>query len=136
MKTERFTLSILPGCFSVCRFSPDSDIPAWGKQGELYSITRSAEELSVVCPSDHVPPHVRAEGDWIAFKVEGPLDFSMSGVLSSLAGPLADAGISIFAISTFNTDYLLIKEKSLRRAIEVLKNRGHKIHNPAFPRRR
>jgi hypothetical protein len=121
------TLSVLPDTFAICRFDPAAPIPSWVTQREFVSITRTRDELSIVCAQHAVPDGIRCERDWRALKVEGKLDFALTGILASLAAPLADAGISILAISTFDTDYLLVKEMHLSRAIQVLSAAGHKI---------
>lgn|SRR5579883_2251826 len=119
-------LSHLPGTFAVCRLAPDAEVPAWAwRDRSLLSITFTQDELSIVCPTASVPVGVRSEQSWSAIKVEGPLDFSLTGILSALAAPLAAAGISLFAISTFDTDYLLVKEPQLARARQVLQEAGH-----------
>jgi hypothetical protein len=119
-------LSHLPGTFAVCRLAPDAEVPAWAwRDRSLLSITFTQDELSIVCPATSVPAGVRSEQRWSAIKVEGPLDFSLIGILSALAAPLAAAGISLFAISTFDTDYLLVKEPQLARARQVLQEAGH-----------
>jgi hypothetical protein len=95
---------------------------------DIFSITRTGEELSVVCPSECLPINEQVkevENDWKCIKVEGVLDFNLTGILSSLANPLAENKISIFAISTFNTDYLLVKSHSIEKAKVVLENEGH-----------
>lgn len=117
-------LAILPGRLAVCRLAPDAAVPAWAG-GSLTAITRTPEELSIVCAQDLVPPGTQAEVGWRALKVEGALDFGLTGILSSLAGSLAAAGISIFALSTYNTDYLLVKEENLARAVRTLRAAGH-----------
>jgi hypothetical protein len=94
----------------------------------FFSITRTGEELSVVCREVLVPEGIRAERGWRAIRVAGVLDLSQVGVLASLAVPLAGAGISLFALSTFDTDYLLVKEQDLGRAVEVLVAAGHAVH--------
>ena len=101
-------------------------MPAWAT-GPFVSVTRTADELSVVCPEDVVPSEVRAERGWRCLRVAGTLDFSMAGVLAALVGPLAAAGVSVFAVSTFDTDYLLVKDQDLRRAVDVLRNAGHAV---------
>jgi uncharacterized protein len=121
------TLSLMPGALAICRFATDSSIPAWALSGYLSSITRTADELSIVCPQAQVPVDIPHEGDWRCLKVHGPLDFSMTGVMASLAAPLAEAGISMFAISTFDTDYLLVKQDKLDAAILSLTRAGHSI---------
>jgi hypothetical protein len=127
MSETKLTLSILPGRFAVCRLSEEEKIPAWANAGEFFSITRTAAELSIVCQQSTLPREVKAERDWRCLKVEGPLDFSLTGIFASLAAPLATAQISLFAISTFDTDYLLVKQTSLEAAIEALRAVGHQI---------
>jgi hypothetical protein len=115
------TLSVLPILLAVARLGVPSDIPAWAIEGEgLFSITKTHDELSVVCLEDKVPQDVKVEKGWSCLKVEGPLDFGLTGILSSLAQPLAEAGISIFAISTFDTDYIMVKKENLQKAVEIL----------------
>ncbi len=117
-------LTLLPSRFAVCRLDAAAELPDWPR-GELVSVTRSREELSVVCEERGVPPGVRAETGWRALKVAGPLQFGATGVLSSLAGPLAAAKVSLFAVSTFDTDYLLVKEARLGEAVAALEAAGH-----------
>ena len=90
------------------------------KAGALVSLTRTADELSIVCPQAHLPAGVRAEHGFRAFKVMGPLDFALTGVLSGLLLPLAAVGVSVFTLSTYDTDYLLVREAQLDRAREAL----------------
>ena len=122
---EKVTLSILPDSLAVCRLSPEEDVPDWALMGEFVSITHTGDELSIVCAEDYVPPDVKANRGWRALKVEGPLDLALTGILASLADPLAEAKINLFAISTFDTDYLLVKEYNLARACDVLRQAGH-----------
>jgi hypothetical protein len=117
---NNLTLTLLLEKLSVCRLGNNEPVPQWAIKGNFFSITKTSDELSVVCPSDQVPAEIKAEAGWRAFKVLGPLDFALTGILASLAAPLAEAKISIFAISTFDTDYILVKEKDLNRASEVL----------------
>ena len=128
MNLPNLTLSILPNHLAICRLSPDADIPAWSKNTEFYSITRSRDELSVVCFTKNVPLNVEAKRDWRALRIEGRLDFSLTGILASLVSPLAEAEISVFAISTYDTDYVLVREKFLSQAISVLKKEGHSVN--------
>ncbi|MFC4323229.1 ACT domain-containing protein [Litchfieldia salsa] len=121
-------LKILDSTFSVVKFSPNETIPLWALRSDVFSITRTDEELSIVCPSESLSKYEvykDIENDWKCIKVEGILDFSLTGILSSLANTLAENKISIFAISTFNTDYLLIKSHSIEKAKAVLENEGH-----------
>lgn len=112
---------------SICRLEKNAPIPEWALTGEFFSITRTAEELSVVCPQNQVPPGVQKQDGWKVLQVEGPLDFSLTGVLASLTEPLAKEGISVFAISTYETDYLLVKEEQLEGAIQALREEGYEV---------
>jgi len=119
------TLSVLEDTFSVCRLAPDAGIPRWVPTKGLVSITRTAEELSIVCQSEAVPDGVRSERGFRVLKIEGPFDFSLTGILLAVIGPLGDAGISIFAVSTYDTDYVLVKKNDLTTAVSVLQASGH-----------
>lgn len=124
-------LYVLAERLAVCRLDPASEIPAWAARAGCFFVTRAPGELSVVCPEASAPPGVRSETGWRALGVEGPLGFSLTGVLASLATPLAEAGVSIFAVSTHDTDYVLIKEESLETAVAALRGAGHKIRDGA-----
>ncbi len=128
-------LSILGPRLAICRLPAREAAPVW-TGGDFFSLTRTSGELSIVCDESAVPESVRCERGWRAFRVEGPLDFALTGVLSSLAAPLAGAGISIFAISTFDTDYLLIKEEHSGRAASVLQLAGHEVSHDTLTDRR
>ena len=118
-------LSILPEELAVCRLSSSDPLPAWALSAPGFtSFTRTRHELSVVCEETFVPRGVKAERAWRALAVEGPLDFALTGILASLSAPLAAARISLFAISTFDTDYLLVRESSLAAATETLRAAG------------
>jgi uncharacterized protein len=119
-------LTLLPDSYAVCRLDPDASLPEWAK-GQFVSITRTLQELSVVCPEQHVPENSRHEGSWKIFEVEGPMDLSLVGVLASLTHPLAKANINLFAMSTFDTDYLLVKEERLEDAKDALLLAGHSV---------
>lgn len=120
MKTKKFILSILPEKLGICHLGKNSEIPEWAKTLSFCSITRTRDELSIVCPQDKIPGGILAERNWRAFKVEGPLGFSLTGVVAGLASPLAKAKISIFYISTYETDYLLVEEKNLGQVKKIL----------------
>jgi uncharacterized protein len=118
-------LQQLPQSFSILKLDPGVAIPAWALQGGFFSVNRTKDELSMVCETKHVPPEIELRSDnWTCLKVEGLLDFAQTGILSSIAGPLAKAKISIFAVSTFNTDYILVKAENLARAKEALRKSG------------
>lgn len=121
------TVSLLPDTLAVCRLAPDADVPAWAWTGEPASVTRTRDELSIVCRADAVPQGVRTEGGWRCLKVRGPLDFALTGILAALTAPLAAAGIPVFAVSTYDTDYLLVKAETLDRAAEALRGAGHRV---------
>ena len=120
------TLELLPTPLAICRLSADAELPAW-IAGDFQGITRTPDELSIVCDAEEVPEEVQAERGWRCLRVAGTLEFHLTGILASLASPLARAGISIFALSTFDTDYLLVKEDALEPATRALKAEGHKI---------
>lgn len=114
-------LSVLKDNLSVCRLSPDYAIPGWATAWELFSITKTLDELSIVCFEKYVPTWIKSEKWFKALKIEWPLDFSLTWILSSIANPLAVAEISIFAISTYDTDYILVREIDFNKAINILK---------------
>lgn len=122
-------LSVLLEKFGVCRLESLAEIPTWAMDNPFFSITKTPEELSIVCPTASIPREIPAERGWRCLKVHGPLDFSQTGILQSLAEPLAKAAISIFAVSTFDTDYLLVKECDLPKAIETLRLAGHRVNS-------
>lgn len=124
----RLTLTVLPETLAICRLDPGAAVPAWAlSAGGFVSITRTGDELSVVCPEASIPQDVIASRGWRCLRVAGPLDFSLVGVLAALASPLAAAGVSIFAISTYDTDYLLAREADLPGAVEALTAAGHAV---------
>src|SRR5262245_38404217 len=109
-KPKRLRFSVMPGQFAVCRLSPHEVIPGWAHSLLFSSITRTADELSIICPASQVPSDIRLEGGWALLKLHGPFALDTVGVLRSVAGPLAEVGISILAIGTFDTDYILLKQ--------------------------
>ena len=129
MAHSKLTLSILEGKFAICRLNARAEIPNLSLDESFFSITRTSDELSIVCHEDSAPKSELCEKGWQCLKVQGPLDFSMIGVMASLAMPLAEAGISIFSVSTFDTDYLLIKETDIQRAIRALAAAGHSVQH-------
>lgn len=117
----------LPGAYAVVRLGANSLVPDWATKGDFSSITRSADELSVVCPADNLPPDVTSQHRWICLKLEGPFPFSLTGILLSFIAPLSNNGVPIIAISTYDTDYVLIQEEWAGSAIEVLQQAGHEL---------
>jgi len=120
-------LRLMPGRFAVCRLAADARVPAWATHGDFSSVTRTPDEVSVVCAEELAPEGAKCERGWRVLQVAGPLEFSLTGVLAAIAAPLADAGVSIFAISTFDTDYILVKDENLARAVDVLRAVGHRV---------
>ncbi|WP_026870738.1 ACT domain-containing protein [Inquilinus limosus] len=125
MAETRLTLSLLPEMLAVARLPAGALLPGWVDWSDPFvTVSRTRDELSVVCPEARVPGDVRAERGWRGFKVEGPLDFALTGILARLAAPLAEAGISIFAVSTYDTDYLLVRAADLEAATAVLRRQN------------
>ena len=118
---------MLDDLYAVARCDPDAPMPAWASRGPFWSVTRSDSELSVVCREDDVPAEASAERGWCALELAGPLDFSLTGVVSALVVPLADAEVPIFVLSTFETDYLLVREPDLPRSVKALNGAGHEV---------
>jgi hypothetical protein len=125
--TRSSTLDLVPGSYAICRLPPGDSLPRWVMEGTFFSVTRTPAELSAVCNVAAVPAGVSSEGPWSVLAVRGPLDLNMTGVLAGLATPLAAAGISIFAVSTYDTDYVLVRNHELDRAIRVLREAGYEI---------
>ena len=122
---RQLRLSILSESYAIVRLRPDDRVPVWATGGPFFSVTRTADELSVVVGESRVPAGVQSQSGWRAIKVEGPFALSEIGVLASLAAPLAAAKISLFVLSTFDTDYLLVAAQNLPAAIAVIESAGH-----------
>jgi hypothetical protein len=115
--------------FALCRLGPEHPVPPWAATGRFTSVTRTSDELSLVCPATNVPPDIQAARDWRCLKVEGPLDLSLTGIMATLSGQLAAAGIAIFPIATYDTDYIFLREADAWRAVESLRAAGHIVHS-------
>ncbi len=118
---NKISLEVLSIKLAICRLEKDAQIPDWALKHNFFSITRTDDELSIVCPESNVPEGIKAEKGWSVLKVKGPLDFELTGILSSLLVPLAENKISVFALSTYDTDYILVKEYDLDKALKILK---------------
>jgi hypothetical protein len=127
MERRPLRLEIVPGTYAVCRLAAAEPVPGWAASGPFVSVTRTEAELSVVCPEGAVPAGVRKEPGWRCLRVVGPLGFGMTGVLASLAGPLASSGVSIFVVSTYDTDYLMVQHRDLERGKDALERAGHTV---------
>ncbi len=117
--------------YAVVRLAATAEIPAWAVSGEFTSITRSGDELSLVCPVKNIPPGIPYDPRWICLKLEGPFPFSQTGVLLSFLEPLSNNSIPIFAISTFDTDYVLVPQQHANAALDLLRAAGHALIAPA-----
>ena len=122
---RRLHLTKIKETMAICRMEPHEGVPAWVTESPFYTVTRTEDEISLVCPEQKVPRKIKSNRGWCCLKIQGPMALSETGILASLTGPLAKARISVFVISTFDTDYLLIKEKDLVRATGVLRQSGH-----------
>jgi hypothetical protein len=121
------TLTILAETFAISKLDKGVPIPNWASSGDWWSVTRTDDELSVVCPEAQVPADVISNRGWKCLKLAGPLDLALTGILASLLEPLADARISVFFVSTFDTDYLLVKTENLAATARALSLAGHQI---------
>jgi hypothetical protein len=120
-------LALLPQRLVICRLTAGSPCPDWALSSTFCAVTRTPEELSIVCEEESVPGDLRCDKGWRALKIEGPLDLSDVGIVLSLAEPLAAAGVAIFVISTYETDYTLVRESQLEEAVAALMERGHTL---------
>ncbi len=115
----------LPEKYAVCRLPADAPLPEWASRGALISITRTEDELSLVCPVDNVPRDLDPGMPWACLQLQGPFPFTETGVLLSFVRPLSEAGVPVFAISTYDTDYVLVPETEAERAAALLQEAGH-----------
>jgi uncharacterized protein len=119
-------LTVLPGSYAICRLSPDQDVPAWAlAPADFVSITRSRAELSVICPAGAVPTAIPSQAGWHCLRIDGATSLDEPGVLVSVVDPLAAAGLSVFAVASYDTDHLLITD--LRAAVKALRAAGHRV---------
>jgi hypothetical protein len=121
------TLTLLPGDYAICRLAPDTPDPIWTRHSPVSVIARTVDELSVLCSSEKVPPGTQCEAGWRLFKFQGPFAFTQTGILSAVLNPLAEARVGILAVSTFDTDYVLVKDTNLSSAQDVLVAAGHVV---------
>lgn len=124
----RLKLTLTRDRLTVCQLSGDAPLPPWAAEpGPIVSVTRTPGELTIVCPDGRAPAATRQEAGWRALRIQGPLDFSLTGILASVLEPLARARIGIFAVSTFDTDYVLVKETRADAAVQALRAAGHEV---------
>ena len=120
-------LSVLKGDFAVSQLERGASVPAWVLEGPFFTVSRTFEELSILSLASFVPDGVRSESGWACLKLEGPFEFTMTGILVSVLEPLKQAGIGIFAVSTFDTDYVLVKTAQLEAGVRALEAAGHTV---------
>jgi hypothetical protein len=123
-------LTVLKDTYAICKLDHELPIPAWVHASHGFSsITYTQDELSIICEQQHIPAEIQQEKDWRILKIIGPLDFSLVGVISKITGILANAGISLFTVSTYETDFILVKQGVLDKAIHSLTDAGLEIIN-------
>jgi hypothetical protein len=125
-------LEVLYDHLAICRSDKDERLPKWAKAppGEFFSVTRTRDELSIIIANARAPREAKCERDWRLLMVKGPLDFNLVGIIAGLSGTLAEAGVSIFALSTYDTDYVMVKQTDLDRALAALRQAGYPISQP------
>jgi uncharacterized protein len=127
MTAPTVTLQVVDAELAICRLPCDAPSPPVPASAALYSVTRTADELSIVCPVADAPPDATVEAAWRALRVEGSLDFALTGIMAALAQPLAAAGVPVFAVSTYDTDYVLVRHHDVEAAIDALRRAGHTV---------
>ncbi|HET6176882.1 MAG TPA: ACT domain-containing protein [Candidatus Sulfotelmatobacter sp.] len=127
MKRHNLKFRWLPGAYAIVRLPAASAVPEWATRGDFTSITRTAEELSIVCLADNVPHDVHSPHRWVCLKLEGPFPFTLTGVLLSFIERLSSSGIPIFAVSTYDTDYVLINQDRSEGVVDLLRAAGHEL---------
>jgi len=125
--SHQLLLTVLPGTYAIARFAPSAELDVPYTQGFFYSVTKTEEELSLVCEERLLPADLKAERRRCLLRVESTLAFSLTGIVASLAVPLAEVAVSIFAVSTYDTDYLLVNEGDLDHATTALERAGHRV---------
>ena len=127
MIQRRLHFSLLKDKYGICTLPNTTQIPKWALMESLVSITRTKEELTIVCRQDIIPSQYQSDLNWRCFRIDGTFDLNQLGVISSVSLPLAEAGISIYVISTYKTDYFLVQEEKIKQTISVLSGSGHTI---------
>lgn len=127
MSENFLTMRLLVGRYGICRLNSNDLIPEWVYKSSFLSVTRTMDELSIVCNEESIPNNIKCEKEWRVLMVEGPLDFSLIGILASISKILSQNLISVFVISTYDTDYILVKNNAINNAIEALVSEGYRI---------
>jgi len=128
---HQLTITVHSELYAICRLEPDTEVPAWAVGKNFFTLSRTKTELSLVCEEKEVPLETHAERNRRLLQVEGTLAFTLTGILAAITVPLAEAAISIFAVSTYDTDYVLVNDNDLENAIAVLERAGHAIQRIA-----
>ena len=128
---HQLTITVHPEVFAICRLEPEAEVPQWAGGEAFLTISRTKTELSIVCEEARVPTEIHAERRRRLMQIAGTLAFSLTGILAAVAVPLAEAQISIFGVSTYDTDYVLVADADLEHAISVLESAGHVIQRPS-----
>ncbi len=121
---EQLTFIVMNGVFSLCSFAPQDPIPVWTMSSSFYTISKTNDELSIICESQYVPASVKQDGNWSLLKIAAVLDLSLTGITAKFSTALADAGVNLCVIATYETDYILVKQQKLQTAIAALQNAG------------
>lgn len=127
MDGVKMTLIVQRQSMAVCRLDPAEPIPDWSCRGKFFSLTRTTQELSIVCEEQYVPAMVTSERDWRMLKIDGILDFGLVGIVAGVSTVLAAARLGIFVLSTYDTDYILVKQAGLAKAVEALRLSGYQV---------
>ena len=127
MTAKQLTLIVQHDLYGVCRLSPSDPIPDWSLQGEFFSVSRTAEEISIVCAETQIPSTVQCERGWRMFRIAGMLDFALIGIVAGISAALASAQLGIFVLSTYNTDYILVKQADFSAAVSAFQAAGYEV---------
>jgi uncharacterized protein len=127
---RRLDIVLVPGTYALCRLAASSAVPAWGTGGVFWTVSGTSDEVSVLCEQGRVPGGVRAERDFALLRLAGLIPVTETGVIAAVAAPLAATGISLVPIATFDTDYFLVRQGDLARAVSVLRAAGHTVSDP------
>ena len=129
MLKKILTMKLLKEKYGICRLDKAELIPQWTTVSDFFSVTKTSDELSIVCNENNIPSGIKCEKNWRVLKIEGPLDFSLIGIIASISSILEQKSISIFAVSTYDTDYILVKDKDIDNAIDALINENYEVIN-------
>lgn len=124
---DQLTFILMDGIFSLCRLAPLDSIPSWALSSDFYTISKTSDELSIVCESQYVPAGIKQDGNWKLLKIASVLDFSLTGITAKFSTALANAGVNLCVIATYETDYILVKQEKMQTAITALQLAGFMV---------